>query len=856
MASATIDTLQVKISASATDAAKALDSLANALKKVRNALGQTGKDGQNYGTKISRNLTDLHNAINKIDTDSVKKLNQLSSALNRYSAALGKIKNANVGAGVAGNIGKIKTALDVPMKEDTESSPGGSWGGESPKDLDEKVSRWERLETISEKLGAKIRLLKERVGSLGKTTKKTSDIFSNFIRSIGRIALYRAIRSALKAITEAFSEGLKNAYLWSKQSEDFTRLAEALDHLKSVTSQMVNQLGAFAGEFKQFIMPAVNWIIEKVRYLAEKLTELFAALNGQDTYQFARLQALEWEEATEEAKKYKQQLLGIDELNNLTTSNNSNSKADNIKDAFEIKNVSEQFKAIGTAWQGLKEKVMGYFDEIFGELTGPICMGAIGALLLFTGHPLIGLGLILGSVVWSYEKLKWNDELRTEIEEKFKKYEDLFKIGSAVAIAIGTILLFVPGKWLLGLGLIVSGTILKRCVDTDLNFDWEGLKETIRGKFKDYKKLFKVASAAAIAVGAILLFVPGHRLLGLGLLIAGGFLKKYSKEGIDFSWDGLRKTINQKFEKYKSLFAMAGTGLAAVGATLLFVPGKRALGLGLILAGTAIKSVGEEQNLEWDELFNKLEEKFKAIYDLFKYGSAAMVAIGALLLFVPGMEGLGLSLIKDGLPGLFVAASDVDWDSVLKSLKTAWGKIEDWWYTNVKGKLNKAANFIEKTFNKDFNGDGKIGGLTESFSGKTTTEQSTSGNYHGGGSFNLDDYEEEFNGIRKKNITGTGKSVIRSEAIGGINKPGTLFFAGESGTEFVGNMGNSSAVANTEQMTDAIYKAAYMGMSRALQENGGNGMNGFVPATTDDLFIAMRKKASNYNKMTGNSAFA
>ena len=98
-------------------------------------------------------------------------------------------------------------------------------------------------------------------------------------------------------------------------------------------------------------------------------------------------------------------------------------------------------------------------------------------------------------------------------------------------------------------------------------------------------------------------------------------------------------------------------------------------------------------------------------------------------------------------------------------------------------------------------------------------------------------------------------SYILQKANGGIVDNGSLFWAGESGAEFVGNIGNTSAVANTQQMTDAIYKAAYMGMSKALKENGGNGMGGYEPATMDDLFIAMRKKASNYNKMTGNPAF-
>ena len=120
-------------------------------------------------------------------------------------------------------------------------------------------------------------------------------------------------------------------------------------------------------------------------------------------------------------------------------------------------------------------------------------------------------------------------------------------------------------------------------------------------------------------------------------------------------------------------------------------------------------------------------------------------------------------------------------------------------------------------------------------------------------------FAEQFGEIfdnRVLKLTGGHKSVSGKFATGGIPQSGSLFYAGENGNpEWVGNIGGNTAVANTGQMTEAIFKAAYMGMSKALKENGG-GMNGYEPATMDDLFIAMKKKASNYNKRTGNPAFA
>lgn len=63
-----------------------------------------------------------------------------------------------------------------------------------------------------------------------------------------------------------------------------------------------------------------------------------------------------------------------------------------------------------------------------------------------------------------------------------------------------------------------------------------------------------------------------------------------------------------------------------------------------------------------------------------------------------------------------------------------------------------------------------------------------------------------------------------------------------------------TAGQNGSDISDAVFQAVYTGMSRALKENGG--MTGWESATVDDIFAVMRRKANNYNKMTGNSAFA
>lgn len=56
-------------------------------------------------------------------------------------------------------------------------------------------------------------------------------------------------------------------------------------------------------------------------------------------------------------------------------------------------------------------------------------------------------------------------------------------------------------------------------------------------------------------------------------------------------------------------------------------------------------------------------------------------------------------------------------------------------------------------------------------------------------------------------------------ANGGFPDEGELFVSREAGPEYVGTIGNKTAVANNDQITTSIYQAAYQAMSQALNEN-------------------------------------
>ena len=798
---AEIDTLEVKIKANAQSAADALNRLATSLKNVKTALAGTKKDGITVTQKLSKSIGDLNNALRGIDGSGLKNLNRLSTELFRFANATARVKGISQGSSITSAVKDAQRAI---------GAANGSKGSNSMAVKDSMADVVGGSAVVNLKRGA--RAWYEIDQELGRVRKKLGTVtfgFGKLFKAINRIAFYRAIRTALKAIGEAFSEGLKNAYGYSQQSETFKRLADTLDRAASKTAQMKNQLGALYGEFKQFIQPALEWLIEKVRSIGERLTELFAALNGEKTYLQAQLVATTWGDATDAVKKYKQQLLGLDELNNLTTQTSGKSDETDYSTLYKEVSVNDKLLKVGEQWGALKEKIKSSIAEIE----------------LFVGGALIGLGAVLT---------------------------------------------FSGANIPLGLAMLAGGTYIGLKAITE---NWDALNGSVSDSLAS---IGLILGGAAFGVGAVLAFSGANVGLGISMMVGGASVAGYSAEKLN--WNKTNKKVKEKTTR---LIAILSGAELAVGAILAFSGVKPSLGIPLMAAGAV--GLATAATLNWDSISSEIRGAFQKFEPFFALTGIGSMAVGALLLFT-GHIGLGLGLLVGG--GFLTATTiSFNWDGILTGLQNAWIKIRQWWNSNVKGTINKAVNWLEKTLGWDVNGDGKIAGLQEDF--VSTLESSLSGKLHGGTSYKFGDTTE--GQTRTKNITGTGKdvyvsgpseyttkhylpgyepseitvnvnipfgggnkasnTVARLNAMGGINKPGSLFYAGEAGPEFIGSMGNTSAVANTEQMTEAIRKAAYMGVSQALKENGG--MNGYEPATMDDLYIAIKKKSNAFSKRTG-----
>lgn len=157
--------------------------------------------------------------------------------------------------------------------------------------------------------------------TLSQAIKKSLEPMSSFVASLKRIAMYRLMRTIIKAITQSMMEGLKYAYLFSKGiTTEGHRFSAAMDQMKSATTKMKAQLGSAFISLLTALMPIFIRLINFVLKLADAMSQLFAALTG-STYLKAKDVSVDFEDAmkggAKAAKEWKNQLLGFDEINKL-----------------------------------------------------------------------------------------------------------------------------------------------------------------------------------------------------------------------------------------------------------------------------------------------------------------------------------------------------------------------------------------------------------------------------------------------------------------------------------------------------------------------------------------------------------
>ena len=210
---------------------------------------------------------------------------------------------------------------------------------------------------------------------LASQIKETIAPLKKFMSSLGRIALYRAVRGLISGITSALKEGIKNLYAYSKAAG--TAFHQSMNTISTDAQWLKNSFAAAVAPIINALAPALDMIASKIASVLNLLAQLFAMLGGHSTYTKAVKSAKEYGAATGGAAKELRMLIsGFDELNAFQDKSGGGGGVDAssmFEEADVEDSISEFAKKLKAAfqsedWEELGALLGGKFNEIVNKI--------------------------------------------------------------------------------------------------------------------------------------------------------------------------------------------------------------------------------------------------------------------------------------------------------------------------------------------------------------------------------------------------------------------------------------------------------------------------------------------------------
>jgi phage-related protein len=495
----------------------------------------------------------------------------------------------------------------------------------------------------------------------GRAAKKGTSGIAGFWQALKRVAYYRFIRSIIKGVTQAFGEGIKNLYNWSKAVDG--TFAKSMDRIATSALYLKNSLAAMVSPLINAVAPAIDFIIDKIVSAMNWVNQFFAALTGAQTYTVAKKVAAKWDDTSKKVKNnaksaadsIKRTILGFDEINKLDKPNTSSGGGSsgsgvdtvNYKNMFTTKNLSGNMANFGNALTKAMSTTMGKITTI---VSGSSL--ALGAILTFSGANIpLGIGLMIAgaSGLASAVFANWVG-LSANIKSVVSAVEAVLAGG---LLAVGAVMAFSGANIPLGIGLMVAGA---GTLGAAVSLSWGTLVGN--GVGSALKNITTIVSGLAVGVGAVLAFSGVNVPLGIGLM-AGGIA------GIAASLAWGTTIGNSISNTLKNIIALVSAASLGVGAILAFSGVNIPVGIGLMVAGVA----GTAVSMKWGALNNSVSN---SVSNIAAVVSAASLAIGAILALSGVNIPLGIGLIAVGVAGTMAT---LNWGSVSTSVGIALSSI-------------------------------------------------------------------------------------------------------------------------------------------------------------------------------------
>ena len=609
--------------------------------------------------------------VNVDDKQAQKELNSITQKIERISEKLkeqntGKTEIVNQSAQLGAQLDVAKAKLEY-MKSGQEFFTSDSILGQE-KNVSALQKEFDAAADKLDKANEKIRETERRLNAAKEKAADLQKQVAGAQKSAQALApTTKALSPAAEKAEKSFNKLVGRIKGLAKRVFIFTIITAALRKIKQymwsaiqTNDDAMNAVARLKGELRTLAQPIVNIAIPVFTALAKIITytltgasRLLSLLFG-STYSASKKAAKslnDQQNAIEgvgsAAKKASKYLAPFDELNTIS--------GDDAGSGSESGGNAVDFDSdIGSG-----------VNAVMALMTG-IALLAIGAILTFSGHVGVGIAMMVAGAltVYGVYASDGGEAAKTLVETGLSKI--LIAIGPMIAI-LGVVLML-TGNIPWGLGLLIAGIALFAVGEVAEN--WDLLGTNLVGALANM--LIDISPYIAL-FGAVLLFVPGQQALGIGLIIAGIALFAVGEVGAN--WELLGTNLTSALTK---IFSEISPYIAVFGLLLAMVPGMMAVGIGMIVAGSAMFAFSVIAP-NWDSITQALRGPLGKTLAMI---GGFLVVLGLMLIFSGVGIPLGIGMLLAGGVSL-AAAIAPNWDFIRDKIKNVWQKIKEFWNSYI-----------------------------------------------------------------------------------------------------------------------------------------------------------------------------
>lgn len=609
--------------------------------------------------------------VNVDDKQAQKELNSITQKIERISEKLkeqntGKTEIVNQSAQLGAQLDVAKAKLEY-MKSGQEFFTSDSILGQE-KNVSSLQKEFDAAADKLDKANEKIRETERRLNAAKEKAADLQKQVAGAQKSAQALApTTKALSPAAEKAEKSFNKLVGRIKGLAKRVFIFTIITAALRKIKQymwsaiqTNDDAMNAVARLKGELRTLAQPIVNIAIPAFTALAKIITYTLTGAS--------RLLSLLFGSTYSASKKAAKSL--NDQQNAIEGVGSAAKKASKYLAPFDELNTISGNDAGGGSESGgnavnFDSDIGSGVNAVMSLMTG-IALLAIGAILTFSGHVGVGIAMMVAGAltVYGVYASDGGEAAKTLVETGLSKI--LIAIGPMIAI-LGVVLML-TGNIPWGLGLLIAGIALFAVGEVAEN--WDLLGTNLVGALANM--LIDISPYIAL-FGAVLLFVPGQQALGIGLIIAGIALFAVGEVGA--KWELLGTNLTSALTK---IFSEISPYIAVFGLLLAMVPGMMAVGIGMIVAGSAMFAFSVIAP-NWDSITQALRGPLGKTLAMI---GGFLVVLGLMLIFSGVGIPLGIGMLLAGGVSL-AAAIAPNWDFIRDKIKNVWQKIKEFWNSYI-----------------------------------------------------------------------------------------------------------------------------------------------------------------------------